>query len=101
MEVLINLTYLLAASLFILGMKRLSSPGTARSGNQLSAIGMLIAVLATLFVSELLTPVEMIGGLVVGGAIGVFLAKRVEMTSMPELVAAFNGFGGGASMLRI
>jgi NAD(P) transhydrogenase subunit beta len=93
------LVYLLAASLFIFGMKRLSSPGTARSGNQLSALGMLIAILATLFVSKLLTPAEMIGGLVVGSAIGVFLAKRIEMTSMPELVAAFNGFGGAASAI--
>ncbi len=97
MDALINLAYLLAASLFIMGMKRLSSPATARSGNQMAAFGMLIAVVATLFVSRILTPAEMIGGLVVGAAIGAFLAKRVEMTSMPELVAAFNGFGGGAS----
>jgi len=93
------LVYLLAASLFIFGMKRLSSPGTARSGNQLSALGMLIAVITTLFVSKLLTPEEMIGGLVVGSAVGVFLARRIEMTSMPELVAAFNGFGGAASAI--
>lgn len=97
MEALYNLIYLLAASLFIFGMKRLSSPATARSGNQLSAVGMLLAVVATLFVSNILTPAEMIGGLVVGAAIGAFLAKRVGMTAMPELVAAFNGFGGGAS----
>lgn len=99
MEVVIRLAYLLAASLFIVGMKKLSSPATARGGNQLSALGMLIAVVATLFVSDLLTPVEMLIGLVVGGGIGAFLAKRVEITSMPELVAAFNGFGGGASAL--
>jgi NAD(P) transhydrogenase subunit beta len=97
MEVVIRLAYLLAASLFIVGMKKLSSPGTARGGNQLAAVGMLIAVVATLFVSNILTPVEMILGLVVGGGVGAFLARRVEMTAMPELVAAFNGFGGGAS----
>jgi len=97
MEVMIRLAYLLAASLFIVGMKKLSSPGTARGGNQLSAVGMLIAVVATLLVSDIISPIEMILGLVVGGAIGAFLAKRVEMTAMPELVAAFNGFGGGAS----
>lgn len=99
MDAIINLVYLLAASLFIMGMKRLSSPATARSGNQMAAAGMLIAVVATLFVSRILTPVEMIGGLVVGSGIGAYLARRVEMTSMPELVAAFNGFGGGASAL--
>ena len=99
MEDVIKLTYLVAASLFIVGMKKLSSPGTARGGNQLAAVGMLLAVIATLFVSKLLTPAEMLIGLVIGGAIGAFLARRVEMTSMPELVAAFNGFGGGASAL--
>lgn len=99
MEVVIRLTYLLAASLFIVGMKKLSSPATARGGNQLAAVGMFLAVVATLFVSKILTLPEMALGFVVGGAIGAYLAKRVEMTSMPELVAAFNGFGGGASAL--
>ncbi|MGA7303642.1 MAG: NAD(P)(+) transhydrogenase (Re/Si-specific) subunit beta [Rhodothermales bacterium] len=99
MDDLITLTYLLAASLFIIGMKKLASPATARGGNQLSAVGMLLAVIATLFVSKLVTIPEMILGLVVGAAIGAYLAKRVEMTAMPELVAAFNGFGGGASAL--
>ena len=96
---LINLAYLLAAALFIFGLKRLQSPATARGGNQLAALGMLIAVVATLFLQRILTPVEMIAGLAVGGLIGVILAKRVQMTSMPELVAAFNGFGGLASAL--
>ena len=99
MEDVIRLTYLFAAILFIVGMKKLSSPGTARGGNQLAAVGMLLAVLATLFVSRLLTPVEMLIGVVIGGAVGAFLARRVEMTAMPEMVAAFNGFGGGASAL--
>ncbi|HEX9660044.1 MAG TPA: NAD(P)(+) transhydrogenase (Re/Si-specific) subunit beta, partial [Rhodothermales bacterium] len=85
MEDVIKLAYLVAASLFIVGMKKLSSPGTARGGNQLAAVGMLLAVIATLFVSKLLTPAEMIIGLVVGSAIGAFLARRVEMTAMPEL----------------
>ncbi len=96
---IINLAYLLAAALFIFGLKRLQSPATARGGNQLAALGMLIAVVATLFLQKILTPVEMIAGLAVGGLIGVILAKRVQMTSMPELVAAFNGFGGLASAL--
>ncbi|MFO7315303.1 NAD(P)(+) transhydrogenase (Re/Si-specific) subunit beta, partial [Rhodothermus marinus] len=96
---LIDLTYLIAAALFIFGLKRLQSPQTARTGNQLAAFGMLLAVVATLFLHKIVTPVEMIAGLVIGGAIGAVLARRVEMTAMPELVAAFNGFGGLASAL--
>ncbi len=98
-ETLIELAYVAAAVLFILGMKRLQSPTTARSGNQMAAVGMLVAIVATLFLYDVLSPVEMIGGLAIGGAIGVLLARRVEMTGMPELVAAFNGFGGLASAL--
>ena len=95
----IELAYLLSAALFIIGLKRLQSPATARRGNQLAALGMLLALVATLFWREILSPVEMIGGLVVGGLIGLILARRVQMTAMPELVAAFNGFGGLASAL--
>ena len=98
-ETLITLAYLVAASLFIIGLKRLSSPATARGGNQLAAIGMLLAVVATLFMQQILSPIEMIAGLIIGSAVGVWLAKSVEMTKMPELVAAFNGFGGAASAL--
>ena len=98
-ETLITLAYLVAASLFIIGLKRLSSPLTARGGNQLAAGGMLLAVVATLFLQQILSPIEMVLGLVLGAGIGVWLAKTVEMTKMPELVAAFNGFGGGASAL--
>ncbi|MBO6577404.1 MAG: NAD(P)(+) transhydrogenase (Re/Si-specific) subunit beta [Rhodothermales bacterium] len=96
---LVDVAYLVAAVLFISGLKQLTSPATARKGNQLASVGMLIAVVATLLVREIVTPVEMIGGLVLGAGIGVLLAKRVEMTGMPELVAAFNGFGGIASAL--
>jgi len=96
---IIVLAYLASAVLFIYGMKKLGSPSTARRGNQLSSIGMLVAVITTLLSARILTPAEMIMGLVIGALIGVYLAKKVEMTSMPELVAAFNGFGGGASAL--
>ena len=99
MQNIILLAYLGAAVLFILGMKRLQSPTTARAGNRLAAIGMLIAVAATLLLERILSPVEMIGGFVVGAAVGMLLARRVAMTSMPELVAVFNGFGGLASAL--
>ncbi len=99
LNTLIELAYLVAAILFIVGMKRLQSPATARAGNQIAAVGMLVAVVATLFLDRILTPAEMVLGLVIGGGVGAFLARRVEMTGMPELVAAFNGFGGLASAL--
>jgi len=95
----IDIAYVVSAILFIYGLKRLQSPATARKGNQLAAIGMFVAVVATLFLQEIMTPVVMIIGVVIGSGIGVYLAKRVEMTGMPELVAAFNGFGGIASAL--
>ncbi len=96
---LITLAYLVAAALFIFGLKALSSPRTARGGNRLAAIGMLIAIVAALFEEQILNPVELIAGLALGGLIGGLLAKRIAMTSMPEMVAAFNGFGGAASAL--
>ena len=99
MTTLIPLAYLLASSLFILGLKRLGSPRTARQGNRLAAVGMLVALVAALLQEQILNPVELVAGLAVGGAIGLALARRTELTSMPELVAAFNGFGGAASAL--
>jgi len=96
---IIDLTYLLSAVLFIVGLKRMQSPVTARTGNVLASLGMLVAVLATLFLYEILSWPLMIAGVVLGGGIGVLLARTVEMTAMPELVAVFNGFGGLASAL--
>ncbi|MCW9707638.1 NAD(P)(+) transhydrogenase (Re/Si-specific) subunit beta [Fodinibius salsisoli] len=96
---IIQLVYLIATGIFIFGIKRLGSPATARSGNQLAALGMLIGIVVTLFDQQILSFEYIIAGIVVGSAIGAFLAKKVEMTSMPELVAVFNGFGGGASAL--
>jgi len=89
--------YLLAAVLFIVGLKRLTSPATAKDGNRLAALGMLIAIVVTLLDEQVVTYWVIVAGIVIGGAIGAVLAQRVEMTSMPQLVAAFNGFGGGAS----
>ncbi|MBN17300.1 MAG: NAD(P)(+) transhydrogenase (Re/Si-specific) subunit beta [Candidatus Thermoplasmatota archaeon] len=97
-----DIGYLMSAALFILGIKRLSSPRTAPQGNRLGAYGMLLAVLVTMakLYSEELIGIELIaGGLIIGSVIGAWLAIRVEMTGMPELVALFNGFGGGASAL--
>src|SRR6056297_1817834 len=96
---IIQLVYLFATGVFIVGIKRLGSPATARSGNQLAALGMLIGVVVTLFDQQIVTFNFIIAGVVIGSLIGVFAAKKVEMTAMPEMVAIFNGFGGGASAL--
>ncbi|MDR8392823.1 NAD(P)(+) transhydrogenase (Re/Si-specific) subunit beta [Aliifodinibius sp. S!AR15-10] len=96
---LIQLLYLVAMSFFIIGIKRLGSPATARSGNQMASFGMLLGVIITLFDQQILTFEYIIGGVLLGGLIGAIAAKKVEMTAMPEMVAIFNGFGGGASAL--
>ena len=94
-----SVAYLVAAVLFILGLKGLARPRTAPRGNQLGASGMLIAILATLLDRSIVDFRVLLAGLVVGSAIGAVLAVRVQMTGMPQLVALFNGFGGGASVL--
>ena len=99
MSAVINLAYLLAASLFIVGIKQLNSPATARRGNQLAAVGMLVAIAATLVQHRILAPGMIVGGLALGSLLGWVLATRVQMTQMPEMVAALNGVGGGASVL--
>ncbi len=94
-----NIFYLLSSVLFIFGIKRLSHPRTARSGNLIASMGMLIAIITTLVVSDSLS-YELIGiGIIIGAIIGAFFAMRVEMTQMPQMVAIFNGFGGIASAL--
>ena len=91
--------YLLAAVLFIVGLKQLSSPATAARGNRIAAVGMLTAIVVTLLDEQVVNYTTVIAGLVVGAALGGVLAVKVEMTDMPQLVAAFNGFGGAASAL--
>jgi NAD(P) transhydrogenase subunit beta len=94
----INLGYLVAAVLFILGIKGMTHPRKAVRGNLTGALGMLIAVVVTLWLTQV--PVTVIFlGLIVGGAVGVFLALKVQMTQMPQMVALLNGFGGLASTL--
>jgi NAD(P) transhydrogenase subunit beta len=93
----INLAYLLAAALFIFGLRMMSHPRTARRGNWLSSVGMLIAIVVTLADREIVSYTTIIAGLVVGSAIGWVLAVRVKMTSMPQMVGMLNGFGGLAS----
>jgi len=97
-----DIGYLIAAALFILGIKKLSSPRTAPQGNRMGAMGMFLAVLITLARMKSDGDVSwelIIGGLAIGILIGAIMATKVEMTGMPELVALFNGFGGGASAL--
>jgi len=94
----IELAYLLAAILFILGLKGLGHPRTAVRGNLQGALGMLIAIAATA-VALGLDYTFIIIGIAIGGLIGAVAAARVQMTAMPEMVALFNGFGGGASVL--
>jgi NAD(P) transhydrogenase subunit beta len=96
---LIGLSYLVAASLFIVGLKRLSSPATARSGNITGAMGMLLAVVVTLLDRQIVSFTWIIAGLVIGGVAGAIFARQVRMTAMPQMVAIFNGLGGGASAL--
>ncbi|HAE86506.1 TPA: NAD synthetase, partial [Candidatus Marinimicrobia bacterium] len=96
---LINLVYILAALLFIIGFKKLSSPKTARQGNGLSSLGMLLAVVATLWHQDIIGYEWIIVGFLAGAVIGVISARVVKMTAMPEMVALFNGSGGIASLL--
>lgn len=104
MEDWISIGYLLSAALFIFGLKKLGHPKTAPFGNQLGAMGMLVAVITTIVQMQLTGEgvvdwTLIAGGLVLGSLIGYWMAVKVEMTGMPELVALFNGFGGAASAL--
>ena len=102
-ETLVNnlttIVYIVASIIFILGLKRLASPATARTGNRMAAVAMLMAVLVTLISRDILRIEWIIVGVITGSIIGVALARRIQMTAMPQLVAVFNGFGGAASAL--
>lgn len=102
-QVITFLAYLLAAGLFIVGIRRLRTPETARSGNSIAALGMIIALTATLFVNEFepdFTNALGIGiGVLLGVVLGAVSAQKVPMTAMPQMVATFNGLGGGAIAL--
>ncbi len=95
----IGAAYLVCAILFIIGLKRLSSPATARSGNRIAAVGMAFAIVATLFDPIVTSYTWIIIGALVGGVAGAVGARKVKMTAMPQMVALFNGFGGGAAAL--
>ena len=98
-DLVIPIIYLLSAVFFILGLRQLSHPRTALKGNKTASIGMLLAIIATLLNNQILDFQSIFIAILIGSAIGALLAKRVEMTSMPQLVALFNGFGGAASLL--
>jgi len=99
MNVISALSYLVASVCFIVGLKMLSSPKTARRGNGFASLGMLIAIVVTLTDQKILDFTFVLGGLLVGSAIGMWFALRIKMTAMPQLVGVLNGFGGGASAL--
>jgi len=96
---LAELAYLVAASCFILGLRWLSSPATAVRGNRVSAVGMLLAILVTLVNQQVVSYTTLGAGLLVGSVIGLWMARAVKMTGMPQMVALLNGLGGGASLL--
>jgi H+-translocating NAD(P) transhydrogenase subunit beta len=94
-----QLAYLVSALLFVVGLKQLSSPATARRGNVMASGAMLLAIVVTLIEQDVLTWTWIALGIIVGSLIGATAARMVKMTSMPEMVGIFNGFGGGASAL--
>jgi NAD(P) transhydrogenase subunit beta len=94
-----NLLYLITIVTFILALRFLSHPATARRGNWIGAVGMLLAVVVTFVQDEIVSFWEIAIGMVVGGAFGAVAARKVRMTAMPQMVALFNGVGGGAAAL--
>jgi H+-translocating NAD(P) transhydrogenase subunit beta len=95
----IAVSYIVAAVLFIFGLKRLSSPATARSGNRLAGVGMTLALLATLVDRQILSYWTIGIGMLIGAVIGIYFARTVQMTAMPQMVALFNGMGGATAAL--
>lgn len=98
-EILINSAYIVASIMFVLGLKMLGRQATARKGNLISGIGMLIAIVVTLLDRHVIDYQWIVVGLVAGSVIGLACARLIKMTSMPEMVALLNGFGGLASLL--
>ncbi|MDH4142966.1 MAG: NAD(P)(+) transhydrogenase (Re/Si-specific) subunit beta, partial [Chloroflexota bacterium] len=111
-EILVRLAWLAGAVTFVLGLIRMNSPATARNGNLLSAAGMTVAIVATailILAEQLLDPASegvsviawaiIIGGTAIGGGLGLYTARVVKMTAMPQLVSIFNAVGGGAAAL--
>ena len=98
-ESIIEVSYLVAAVLLIIGLKRLSSPATARSGNRLAATGVLLALLVTLLNTGVVSYGWIVLGVAIGGGIGIYFGRTVQMTAMPQMVGLLNGLGGGTAAL--
>ena len=98
-NILINIFYIISALFFIVGLKMMTSPSTARKGNMISASGMLIAILITLLDQGIIDYEWISLGIFIGSIIGLFASRMVQMTEIPEMVAIFNGFGGIASLM--
>ena len=96
---LATLLYIVSFSLFIFGIRQGTHPTSAKQGNMLAAVGMAIAVVTTLLLDGIGNWGIIFGGLLVGGAVGVVASIRVQMTEMPQMVALYNGVGGGAVAL--
>src|SRR5215216_2133850 len=101
---LLTICYLIGSVTFILGLKMLSNPATARKGNLIAAAGMTIAILGTIFLyveegQRLGNYAWIFGGILIGGVVGTLSAKKVKMTAMPEMVSMFNGMGGACAAL--
>ncbi|PYO78173.1 MAG: NAD(P) transhydrogenase subunit beta [Gemmatimonadetes bacterium] len=95
----IAVSYIIAAVLFIFGLKQLSSPSTARAGNRTAAIGMTIALAATLLDRQIISFWTIAIGTLIGAAMGIYFGRTVQMTAMPQMVALFNGMGGATAAL--
>ena len=104
LQYLVQIAFLICAAFFVLGLHLMNSPVTARSGNRLSSLGMVIAVVSELIYVSQLNPgpgnwAIIVAGLLVGGIAGLYMARTVAMTSMPQLVSLFNAVGGGAAAI--
>ncbi len=98
-ESIIALSYIVASVLLILGLKRLSSPATARSGNALAAVGVFLALAVTLLDRQIVSFGEIAVAVAIGAGLGIYAARRVQMTAMPQMVGLLNGLGGGTAAL--
>ena len=99
MSIIQNIIYIIAALLFVIGIKKLSSPATAKRGNMLSALGMLLGICVTLLDQQIVTFNGILIGMGIGTVVGIAAARMIAMTAMPEMVALLNGFGGISSLL--
>jgi H+-translocating NAD(P) transhydrogenase subunit beta len=98
-ETIVSVAYFAAAFLFVFGIKRMASPATARNGNQVAAVAMLLAMVATLIDRSIITYWSIISGTLIGAGIGIYYGRTVKMTEMPQMVALFNGMGGATAAL--